>query len=462
MNKRRNKSITKTQHRVQKTKKSRRLNKNRSVKGIRGNNKTKVVGKRRNIVQRGGGDINDLVGRIYGLDRIQTEDEKTAEIESILSEIEPSNFLQVARDLKQPSDTTATGPTLLYAACRLQNPRIDLVRRILEKMKIHNDSKFSIKVFTVKPRGVRDMYSIIPNGSANGSYPQHAAVQAIKDILDGLSKSKSQSILFIDDTNKTRILNIFTILQMLKMYDDELAEHINRGKNVISPPEFKEEDINTPLMNKTNHLPNGLNLTAYEEFSISFGGKPSIRDILARIPQQGGHQIHTFRTEEFDKVLAPTGPVSVAAGSAGAASPLPLGWEEFIDHQTGRPYYFNKDVGKTQWERPVISSKIPRMIETRWDPDSRRPFTINHNTLTTIWASFEPQPWERRFDAQIKKEFYYNLITKELSWTLPQNIDSAPPKYSEVMANLKKYPLYDTEFGRTYYIDPATADRVWV
>ena len=63
MNKRRNKSVTKTKHRVQKTKRSRRLNKNRSVKGIRGNNKTKVVGKRRNIVQRGG-DVNDLVKRI--------------------------------------------------------------------------------------------------------------------------------------------------------------------------------------------------------------------------------------------------------------------------------------------------------------------------------------------------------------------------------------------------------------
>jgi hypothetical protein len=78
MNKRRNKSVTKTQHRVQKTKRSRRLNKNRSVKGIRGNNKTKVVGKRRNIVQRGGGNIDVLVDRIYGLDRIQTEDEKMA------------------------------------------------------------------------------------------------------------------------------------------------------------------------------------------------------------------------------------------------------------------------------------------------------------------------------------------------------------------------------------------------
>ena len=83
MNKRRNKSVTKTKHRVQKTKRSRRLNKNRSVKGIRGNNKTKVVGKRRNIVQRGGVRIDDLVGRIFELDAIQEQEILVVEIQVV-------------------------------------------------------------------------------------------------------------------------------------------------------------------------------------------------------------------------------------------------------------------------------------------------------------------------------------------------------------------------------------------
>ena len=55
MNKKQNKSVKKTKHRVQKTKRSQRLNKNRSIKGIRSNNNTKIVEKRRKIVQRGGG-----------------------------------------------------------------------------------------------------------------------------------------------------------------------------------------------------------------------------------------------------------------------------------------------------------------------------------------------------------------------------------------------------------------------
>ncbi len=78
----------------------------------------------------------------------------------------------------------------------------------------------------------------------------------------------------------------------------------------------------------------------------------------------------------------------------------------------------------------TMSQPQPAMIETRWDPDSSRPFTIDHKTQTTIWASFEPQAastnqaWERRIDAQLQKEFYYNVNTKELSWTLPQKLQS--------------------------------------
>ena len=444
MNKRRNKSVTKTQHRVQKTKRSRRLNKNRSVKGIRGNNKTKVVGKRRNIVQRGGGDINNLVSRIYGLDGIQTEHEKNAQIESILSDIEPLNLLQVARDPKQPSDTTATGPTLLYAACRLQNPSDELVRRILfEKMKITKKKK---RLFS---KDKMMMYIIIPNGSANGSYPQHAAVQAIKDILDGLPKNlNGLPTNQIDDTDKGRIETILSILQLLKIYDIKLAAE--QSKNVIRPPEIKEY-IHTPLMNKTN----GFGLTAYQEYANMINDKPSIRYILNSYGYKGGHQIHTFDIAAFDDVLAPTGPVSVAAGSAGAASPLPPGWVEIIDPQTGRFYYGNNELRTTQWERPVISSKkLPEMIETRWDPVLRIPFTIDHNTQST------KQAWERRMDAQLQKDFYYNVITKELSWTLPQNMDSAPPIYHKVMANLGNYPRYDTAKRLPYYIDPVTGDRV--
>ncbi len=62
------------------------------------------------------------------------------------------------------------------------------------------------------------------------------------------------------------------------------------------------------------------------------------------------------------------------------------------------------------------------MIETRWDPDSLRPFTIDHIFKTTTWA--RPQAWERRFDRVLNKDFFYNVDTKEISWTAPQQQQS--------------------------------------
>ena len=313
MNKRRNKSVTKTKHRVQKTKRNRRLNKNRSVKGIRGNNKTKVVGKRRNTVQRGG-EVNDLVGRIFELDKL-TEKERSDSVATIIHEIttdeSPQDLFEVARGQDQSQDERVpNGPTVLYAACRLKNPSIELVNCILEKMKVRSTG-ISVKIVTGKPRSVATMYSIIPNGSSNRSYPQHAAVQAAKEILEGLSAQK-----YSQDIALTRIQMIIKILESLKTYDDNLAKHMMDGKNVMMRARKLTTADYTPLMNKKNHLSNGAEYTAYDEYVNGFGATPSLRDTLQKVFSVTGHQGHP--NNGFERVLAPTGPVSVAAGSAGA------------------------------------------------------------------------------------------------------------------------------------------------
>ena len=35
-----------------------------------------------------------------------------------------------------------------------------------------------------------------------------------------------------------------------------------------------------------------------------------------------------------------------------------------------------------------------------------------------------PQAWERRFDCVLNKDFFYNVDTKEISWTAPQQQQS--------------------------------------
>lgn len=306
MNKRRNKSVTKTKHRVQKTKRSRRLNKNRSVKGIRGNNKTKVVGKRRNTVQRGGGEINDLVGRIFALNRVNDQKTRDSQIKAILDNIEPANFFQLA----QGNDgIPGSGASLLYAACRLIFPSIALVKGILEKMKVNNQTGFFTKKTTTTT-----MYTIIPNGVSNGSYPQHAAVQAAKDILNEFDPIRSTLTTTESQYHyRARIQEILQILEMLKEYDNELrTEDIKR---VLSPP--GNVDLKTSLMDKKNKLSSGNEYTAYDEYIIVFSDhKQSLRDRLQTSFIVGGHSEGYIDIERFDMVLAPTGTVSVGANAA--------------------------------------------------------------------------------------------------------------------------------------------------
>jgi hypothetical protein len=419
MNKRRNKSVTKTKtkHRVQKTKRTRRLDKNRSVKGIRGKNKTKVVGKRRNIVQRGGGEINNLVSRIFHLVQIQNVDERTNLIQAILKDINPSNLIELARGHKQSvREYYPDGPSLLYAACRLKNPSVELVEGILEKMKV-NDSENSVI-----------MYSIISNGVSNGSYPQHAAVQAAKEIL----QDNPDDVLH-------RIQKILTILSSLKRYDDNLAQHINDRKKVMSPSGLLPVGTtHIPLMNKKNKLSDGREYTAYEEYIFEFDRAPSIRSTLESTLQGRAVNIN-----DFDNVLNPTGAVSVAAPSTGAVPYTGVdvsNWEERIDRENGRTFWYNKITKQISWNKPVSHThSVP---------------VTNYQSPSAL-----PPGWQEMSDPTSGRVYYGNPATGTTQWERPTTGSVSVAAPSALPPGW--HAMSDPASGRVYYGNPATGTTQW-
>ena len=423
MNKRRNKSVTKTKHRVQKTKRNRRLNKNRSVKGIRGNNTTKVVGKRRNIVQRGGGEINNLVGRIFALDKIPTGADRSPQIEAILRDIDSSNFFQVAHGQTQSKDDpNPNGPTLLYAACRLKNPSVELVGDILEKMKVASKNITSgaiFKFFTREPRSVT-MYTIIPNGVSNGSYPQHAAVQAAKEILDQLRSSQ-----FVTTDSQLpfnhRIQQICAILKSLKSYDDELAKHINSGKNVMLPTGLLPTGYtHTPLMNKKNQLSDGTAYTACDEYINRFGNTPSLRDRLQVSFIQGGHGAGSININEFDMVLAPTGTVSVGASAAPSYSTVSGFSSAAQDTWFSRIYGFQEMFNET-------TSNVNRLMK------------LSKGTQERIYLTYtDTFAHESKFDAGIPLYKSTGVLVSEANHIISENPVQPRITYREINADVKK------------------------
>jgi len=269
MNKRRNKSVTKTKHRVQKTKRSRRLNNNRSVKGIRGSNKTKVVGKRRNTVQRGG-EVTDLVGRIYQLDTL-TEQQRDESITTIINEINaftlegqsPQDLFEVALGQGQsPDERVRNGSTVLYAACRLKNPSILLVKAITEVI------NKTVNEFNVTDDTKKFPYDIKQNGLSNSSNPMHGAVQALKEVLEHPTQDPNTKI--------TKIANISKILGLLNECDDNIRKkkiHINEANPKFNLKHTPLKDLPNKLSDKSSYMP-------YQEYIYNFDGQPSIKDLM--------------------------------------------------------------------------------------------------------------------------------------------------------------------------------------
>lgn len=400
MNKRRNKSVTKTKHRVQKTKRNRRLNKNRSVKGIRGNNKTKVVGKRRNIVQRGGARVEELIRAIRQLDDIINKAERTAYIHDVIVPLfskEKGLFTKknVLRD--KASDETTDFHTPLYAACRLKVPSYELVQKMI-------DEGFN-------PR--------IPNGGDPVEYPSHGAIKAARDILN------VKPIDGIDQ--RTKICEILEILKLLRAHEDKFLESSSSASNPspLMKTAYSEFHNNIKLGKPISNVYDLLrsNLISGNDFVKQFElvlEKPPIglaslpdghphkgastgesvhptgvkvrpgSDIRVVLKRNKSNQYFWVNPETDDKKpyqsacfekrqdkeleqpfwmnpisgaltwKDPTGsiPVTSSASAAlpAAASGLPAGWVEQIDSVSRRPYYVNTATGHSVWDRPSISA----------------------------------------------------------------------------------------------------------
>lgn len=265
MNKRRNKSVTKTKHRVQKTKRNRRLNKNRSVKGIRGNNKTKVVGKRRKIVQSGGGPIEELIRQIDALnDTTIDQVMRTHKVTYLINWIRQQDIL--SRRSTQPP---YIGQSILYAACNLDNPSSDLVRGILKLMA-----------------------ECSPPLEISDPSPCQAAVDVVRRILTSSREGDEDH-----DIKLMKIKDILVILALLKSYDNIPSQLKNK---VFETPKGLEIWYTNGNKLTPSSMPSKLITDAEREQFITKQAGYSIPDL---IKLQFSDSDATTLLDRFNKLL---------------------------------------------------------------------------------------------------------------------------------------------------------------
>jgi hypothetical protein len=132
------------------------------------------------------------------------------------------------------------------------------------------------------------------------------------------------------------------------------------------------------------------------------------------------------------------------------SAPLPEGWEQRVDHRTGRTFYVNHLTRTTTWTPPTSTSST-----------SSSPLPAARPAVAGAAAPGSPEAvndeWESRVDLASGRTFYVNHRTKQTSWTRPA--PQAPQAPSPLPPNWEA--RVDPSSGRTYYVNHATKTTTW-
>ncbi|KAL8030858.1 hypothetical protein ABFX02_14G313300 [Erythranthe guttata] len=102
------------------------------------------------------------------------------------------------------------------------------------------------------------------------------------------------------------------------------------------------------------------------------------------------------------------------AQSSQAMAPgnLPSGWIEARDPENGTVFYYNKILGKSQWEKPTDAPPISVFV-----------------------APPQPEDWTEAFDETTGQKYYYNRKTNVSQWEHPGAQQTAPQHHEMVSSD---------------------------
>ncbi|XP_017566079.1 rho GTPase-activating protein 12 isoform X2 [Pygocentrus nattereri] len=112
------------------------------------------------------------------------------------------------------------------------------------------------------------------------------------------------------------------------------------------------------------------------------------------------------------------------------------GWEIHTDQDSGQQYYYQPSTGRSTWDYP-LSPLMESDVGTE-DPlisPSQSPACSPPGPSPPRWSS----DWERVLDESSGRHYYFNPVSGESSWDLPDELrDSGPPPLPE-----EDYPAED-------------------
>ncbi|KPI83221.1 hypothetical protein ABL78_7760 [Leptomonas seymouri] len=127
------------------------------------------------------------------------------------------------------------------------------------------------------------------------------------------------------------------------------------------------------------------------------------------------------------------------------AAALPQGWEQLVDHRTGRTFYVDNINKVTSWTMPTMGAT---------------PSSANPTPMPAVAAGGAPKDeWEPHVDPASGRTLYVNHLTKQTSWTRPAPAPAPAASASPLPPNWEA--RVDPSSGRTYYANHATKLTTW-
>lgn len=110
------------------------------------------------------------------------------------------------------------------------------------------------------------------------------------------------------------------------------------------------------------------------------------------------------------------------------------GWEVHVDQESGQEYYYHPATGRTTWDSPFVDpSTEPEALpaEEPYSPSPPQSPTLSLSTASPpAWTS----DWEQLVDETSGRTYFYNPMSGETSWELPEQPQSPYPPLMEPMS----------------------------
>ena len=243
--------------------------------------------------------------------------------------------------------------------------------------------------------------------------------------------------------------------------NDVVEDSLNQPQFQVFPESPNEEDAFVSEVEHDDHL---IEPAANVESEIALPEeRAQPTSSIELFPVQSTQEFPNTANHPEDTQEPISSPANELDTADGAANALPADWIEMTDENSGQSYYFNEQLGDTQWERPLLSlqtNEVEVAEVTGEEPATHIPIESTGETSMNIPAS-----QGLTTDGEVSNETV-ELSIEPLQTESLDRANTEPKVESETVTESTPLPqgwitMVDESSNMTYYYNEAEGITQW-